>query len=238
MKTSSHETVTWKVVAIHDETHDTKTLELEVALGEHPPFRAGQYLTVLLEGYLPLEGKSYSISSTPHAPHLSLTIKKMGTFSTRLLEHKVGDTLKTSLPYGFFYPEDDSVSDLVYVAGGIGITPCIGMIESLLTTKYPYPITLWYSNKTEADIIFKNRIQELKETYPQFTAHIHFTREASSDPQYTFGRIQASHIRENINDSTTTDFFICGSIDFTKTLWKDLKTEGINPNHLYTEGFF
>lgn len=238
MKTPSHETVTWNIVAIHEETHDTKTLELEVAEGERPSFHGGQYLTVLLEGYLPLEGKSYSISSTPHAPHLSLTIKKMGAFSTRLLEHNVGDTLKTSLPYGFFYPEDDSVSDLVYVAGGIGITPCISMIESLLTKGYPHPITLWYSNKTEADIIFKNRIHTLTETYSHFTAHIHLTRESGNDPQYTYGRMQASRIREHLKDPTTTDFFICGSIDFTKTLWKELKTEGINPNHLYTEGFF
>lgn len=235
MRTAPHDTYTWTIEAIVPETHNTRTLIL-APHGDRPSFIAGQYLTVQLPGFEPREGKSYSISSTPHDAHVALTIQKMGTFSSTLLEHTVGDTITTSAPYGFFYPLPDDTNDLAFVVGGIGITPCMSIIESLVRNGDTRRIHLFYSNKTVADIVFQERIEALAAKHPQVVCHYLITREACDTSRYTHGRMDPTHMEDAIR--AHCDFFICGSIDFTRDMWKTLKGAGISPEQLYTEGFF
>jgi ferredoxin-NADP reductase len=237
MKYEPHHECTWHISAIRDEAPHVKTLVLETA-GERPRFIAGQYLTVRIPGFEPSEGKSYSISSIPTEKHITLTIREMGAFSKKLLAHRVGDILTTSLPYGFFYPEDDEKRTLVFVVGGIGITPCISIIESKLTSGSTFPITLFYSNRAPDDIVFKERIETLVRTYPHFSVHHFITRAPETDATYTYRHMNADDIHKTLKDVQETDFFICGSIGFTKDLWKSLKESNIPPSYLYTEGFF
>lgn len=98
-------TYTWTIIDKQQETSEVFTLVLE-AVGEQPSFIAGQYLTVRLKDHEPLEGKCYSISSSPLDTRIVLTIKSMGQFSRALLAHSIGDTLTTSAPYGFSIPKN------------------------------------------------------------------------------------------------------------------------------------
>jgi ferredoxin-NADP reductase len=228
---------TWRIVARRDEAPHVHSLVLE-AIGERPDFTAGQYLTVRIPGFEPHEGKSYSISSTPHDTHLTLTVKEMGGFSKALLSHHVGNTLTTSLPYGFFYPEPNETHNLAFVVGGIGITPCISIIESLLRDGHTPPISLLYSNRTVDDIVFRKRIDALVDTYPNFTAHHFITRGVDTGTPHIYRRMGVPDIHGAIPSLHETDFFVCGSIHFTQSLWKSLTESGIRASHIYTEGFF
>jgi len=238
----SNSTVSYTILEKRNETPSVFSLVLRVE-GERPPFLAGQYLTVRLPHFEPVEGKSYSIASTPREKNITLTIKEMGGFSRAILAHEVGDTITTSLPYGFFYPEPDESSGLAFVIGGIGITPCMSIIGDLLEHDYQKPITLFYSNRTQADIVFKNALDTLSQKHPNFKIHYFITREpiqgrALNGQSVTYDRMTADFITTNVPDPHETDFFICGSIDFTKDMWKSLKTEGIEHTRLFTEGFF
>ncbi len=254
MRTVPHDTITWMVKEKRSEAPDVETIILETE-GERPPFIAGQYLTVLLAGFEPTEGKSYSISSIPRDAHLSLTVKAMGNFSRAILSHKVGDRLTTSLPYGFFHPERDERGPRAFVAGGIGISPILSIIEDLLVNGDTDNLTLFYSNRTRADIVFKKRIDALVRDYSNFIAHHFITREpysetssrpdlvhvqgpALNDGSVTYGRMTSEYITAHLVNPAETDFFICGSIDFTKSMWTKLKHAGIPHTRLYTEGFF
>lgn len=233
----SSSTVTYTVVEKHEEAPSVFSLVLE-AQGERPTFTAGQYLTVRLPHFEPVEGKSYSIASTPREKNITLTIKEMGGFSRAILTHGVGDTITTSLPYGFFYPEPDESSGLAFVVGGIGITPCMSIIRDLLEHDYQKPITLFYSNRTQADIVFKDRLDTLAQKHPNFKIHHFITRKENAGPEFHTGRMTADFIATNTPNLHETDFFLCGSIDFTKDMWKSLKTAGIEYTRLFTEGFF
>ncbi len=243
-------TVNWTIVEKRNETPGVTSLVLTTE-GERPSFIGGQYLTVILPGFEPQEGKSYSISSTPQDNHIVLTIKEMGNFSRAILSHEVGDTVTSSLPYGFFYPEPDESSGLAFVVGGIGITPCISIIGNLLEHDYQKPITLFYSNRTQTDIVFRERLNTLAHNHPNFKIHHFITREPNSRPGLesiqgralngeliTYSRMTADFITVNTQSPHETDFFICGSIDFTKDMWKSLKNAGIEHTRLFTEGFF
>ena len=233
----SNSNVSYTIVEKRDEAPDVFSLVLEID-GERPPFIAGQYLTVRLPHFEPVEGKSYSIASTPSEKNITLTIKAMGEFSRAILAHEVGDTITTSLPYGFFYPEPDESSGLAFVVGGIGITPCMSIIGDLLEHNYQKPITLFYSNRTRADIVFKNTLDSLAQNHPNFKIHYFVTREETAESEFHTGRMTADFITTHTPSPHETDFFICGSIDFTKDMWKSLKTGGIDHTRLFTEGFF
>lgn len=233
----SNSTLSYTILEKRNETPNVFSLVLRVE-GERPPFLAGQYLTVRLPHFEPVEGKSYSIASTPREKNITLTIKGMGGFSRAILAHEVGDTITTSLPYGFFYPEPDESSGLAFVIGGIGITPCMSIIGDLLEHDYQKPITLFYSNKTRADIVFKNTLDTLAQKHSNFKIHHFITREENVGPEFHTGRMTANFITANTPNLHETDFFLCGSIDFTKDMWKSLKTGGIEHTRLFTEGFF
>ncbi|HEU4677767.1 MAG TPA: FAD-dependent oxidoreductase [Candidatus Paceibacterota bacterium] len=229
---------TWVVRDARDEAPGVRSLYLQ-AVGERPRFIAGQYLTVRLPGYEPVEGKSYSISSAEDDAQVRLTVKEAGPFSRAILAKRPGDLLRTSAPYGFFYPERDAMSDLVFIAGGIGVTPAMGIIETLLNDGYAGSVTLFYSNKTEADIAFRARLESLAAMHERFTLRNNVTREHPRDPSYEVGRLSGSSIVRSLSGSpTAADYFVSGSIDFTRTLWKELRHEGVPQSSIYTEGFY
>lgn len=237
MRQPTHDSYEWTIVAVHEEAPHVRSLMLK-AVHERPLFIAGQYLTVRLPHFEPAEGKSYSISSNENEELVRLTIKEIGAFSKSLFRLHVGDTLHTSAPYGFFYPEKDAARELVFIAGGIGITPCMSIIDTYCSQNYVGRVTLFYSNQRVAEAIFEKDLNTLSRTHTQLSVIHHITREIPQDAHYTIGRMSGKIIRAGIQNPLASDFFICGSIDFTKGIWKELRDVGIKNDQLYTEGFF
>lgn len=228
---------TWTIADIKDETATVKSLYLTPP-AQWPGFIAGQYLTVKLPGFSPVEGKAYSISSMPSDATVRLTVKRIGTFSQAILSKKIGDTLISTAPYGFFYPEPEDTSTLIFIVGGIGITPCLSIIKDLVYRKDTRQLRLHYSNQTEADIAFLGELNELASLHPSLQIRQYITREKGESGQYTYTRITTPDILSSLDSPSDAEFFICGSMDFTKSLWKDLYSAGVAQHQLYTEGFF
>ena len=229
-------TLTWRLTEVIPETATVSSLYLEPT-AEPVTFTAGQYLTVLLPNLGPAEGKAYSISSAPYEERVRLTIKTMGQFSRALLALQPGDILTTSAPYGFFYPESDDTSTLAFLAGGIGITPCLSIIKNLTEQADARPVHLFYSNQTEADIVFAKELQTAQATHANLQLHHFITRAEPANAAHTPGRMQAADIVKTVDDDAAT-YFICGSMNFTKDLWQDLRAANVASHQLYTEGFF
>lgn len=228
---------TWTIKEVIDETPNVRTLVLTMN-APRPEFIAGQYLTVKLVGHNPIEGKAYSISSAPHETNLTLTIKKMGSYSSELLSKNVGDTIDTSAPYGFFYPESDDSNCIVFIAGGIGITPCMSIINQLCHANDTHLIHLFYSNQTTKDVVFQDKLISLARQHTNFTYHSHITRQESVSAPHIHGRMNATSVLQQLQNTSPTTFFLCGSQFFTRDLWKDLRSVGIPSEQIYTEGFF
>ncbi len=230
-------TCTWTIIEKTPEVPGVYSLVLE-AKGTRPDFIAGQYLTVRLPGFEPAEGKSYSISSSPYETYLTLTVKEMGNFSRAILAREVGTELTTSLPYGFFYPDTPLPLHLTFIAGGIGITPCMSIIRDLTHGESAPQVTLFYSSRTREGIIFRDELALLAEQFPSLTVHHFITRETIEATEHLHNaRIDKSTL-SHIPHPHDTDFFICGSIDFTKSMWSLLREANIPQTHIYTEGFF
>jgi ferredoxin-NADP reductase len=226
----------WCVATIKNETPTVKSLYLDPR-GERPDFVAGQYLTVRFPGVNPTEGKSYSISSAPHESQVRLSVKEIGDFSKILLNLSEGDEVFTTAPYGFFYPEAGYSEPLVFVVGGIGITPCLSIIKEMLHQGDERELFLHYSNQTVQEIAFHAELEELARTHPKLQISYYITRQEHVDPAFQAHRMEAKDILDFPN-SFNAEYFICGSMDFTKALWLHLHQAGMQQHQLYTEGFF
>lgn len=229
--------IIWNIDHVTPEAPGVASLYLSPTANK-PSFLAGQYLTVKLPGLGPVEGKSYSISSAPHEEFVRITIRKMGSFSRALLALKAGDTLTTSEPYGFFYPDPEETSDIIFLAGGIGITPCLSIIKHLTHTKSSRPLHLFYSSQTKEDVVFKHELTELAKHNPLLRPHYFITREDTSEEGFFTERMSHEHIETHAPRTDTSEYFLCGSMNFTKGLWKELCNCNIPAHQLYTEGFF
>jgi ferredoxin-NADP reductase len=162
----------------------------------------------------------------------------MGSFSEKLLSLQKGDELTTSAPYGFFYPEPEEVTPLIFVVGGIGITPCLSIIKTLLQAHDQRLIQLAYSNRSEEEIIFRKQLDELTLQHKNFSVRYFVTRKEPTDTTKIFGRMAPEALVTPAILKLNPEFFICGSIDFTRALWKGISRCGVPHYRLYTEGFF
>jgi len=231
--------VTTKYIVVEKipEKPNVSTLRLRLVSGGVPAFIAGQFITVYFPETGTPEGKAYSISSPPSQDSIAITVKAIGEFSNRLVGLRQGDTVTGSLPYGYFYSES-SDNPLVLLAAGVGIAPFRSMVhDRLIETPLRY-ISLFSSVKKTADILFKKEFDILGERHRNFKPHYYITQEQNISNDMTAGRITARRVLDKIALDPSTEFLLCGSISFTRDLWRDLRASGIPEESIYTEAFF
>lgn len=123
-------------------------------------FAPGQYLEwTLAHSHADNRGirRYFTIASSPHDPNYRIGVKfydPMSSFKKKLLSMKRGDTIVASQLAGDFVMPRDTKKKLVFIAGGIGITPFRSMLEYMLEKKEKRDIVIIYSNKTIADVAY------------------------------------------------------------------------------------
>lgn len=120
-------------------------------------FKPGQYLQwTLPHSHVDSRGnrRTFSIASPPGETELQVAVKvfKSGSsFKNALLALQPGDTITTGLLAGNFVLPNDTKQPLVFVAGGIGITPFLSMVKTMIKTQQHRDVVLFYlvSNQVE-----------------------------------------------------------------------------------------
>ncbi len=163
------------------ETSDILTLKFSLLKGPVFSFRPGQFVLVsFLDNRLDKQCRAYSISSCLQDKFLTLTVKKIGVFSSALHKLKIGEKVKVSSPQGDFYPEK-SMKNLVILAAGVGIAPFHSIIKSLYLESSTNKITLFYCNKTKKDIVFFEELSKIARNWSSFKIIYLLTREKTKD---------------------------------------------------------
>lgn len=119
-------------------------------------YQAGQF--VFLSFYNPKitsESHPFSIASATGSSPLKFVIKADGDFTSQLHVLKPGDRVSVDGPYGRFYPHEES--NEIWIAGGVGITPFLGLAADYAQKKRTAKVDLYYSVKTQEEFIsFQN----------------------------------------------------------------------------------
>src|SRR5215469_10172239 len=127
-------TIELEVVDIRAEAREMVTIALRRRDGLPLEYKAGQFLTLLIEfGGRELR-RSYSFSSTPGVDALpAITVKRVanGEVSRYLLDHlKTGDVLRSLPPAGKFLLEPGFEGRLVFLAAGSGMVPIFSLMKA------------------------------------------------------------------------------------------------------------
>ena len=196
------------------ETPSASTLRLTAAEGYLPPFQAGQYINLLVEIGGIKTGRPYSISSPPNqTAYYDLTVRRIaeGFVSDYLLDQvQVGDILESTGPAGhLYYNPLFHGQDLVFLAGGSGITPFASMIREVTDRNLGRKIHLLYGCRKAEEAIFHEELLLRAARHNNFTYDL-----VISDPEdgYTglTGLLDATLIKERVGDATGKTFYLCG----------------------------
>ncbi|WP_158960495.1 NO-inducible flavohemoprotein [Myroides fluvii] len=209
-------------------------------------FTPGQYLSLRM--FLPelnlLQPRQYSISCAPNGEYYRISVKREsgsqhpdGLISNRLHQVvQVGDLVDLSSPSGVFVLQDSPKKTKVFISGGIGQTPLLSMLESLVQQEET-PTIKWVHGCRNLDVhAFKQQLSAVEEKTRNLTQHIFYdTVEVPATNTYA-GWVELAQIEADIV-SHEAEYYICGPRGFIAKHYQYLVDRQIDKGSIFFEEF-
>lgn len=229
-----------RVVKVWDETKNARTLTLRP--GRHwKRHQAGQYVSIRIPVAGKFETRYYTISSPPERNDgcFTITVKAAGRGSHSLVRDiQVGDYLPIGLPDGDFVLPDPVPEKLLFITGGIGITPAMSMLSSLIARKcLPDSVHLHYS-PNEFEVVFDKQLKEMAKSHSQYRPVRIFTQPADGIASLNEGRFSPAQLDRLCPDWKDREVFACGPETLLTALTAHFERTRMSPKlHLERFGF-
>lgn len=226
----------------------TKVAEGTVAFALERPagfeFKAGQYVIMILPNppYTDAEGnrRVFSIASPPQdTKRLVITTRMTGTaFKRSLAEVPLGTPVDLSGPAGTFGLSADASLPLVFIAGGIGITPFRSIVHDAASRHLPHRITLIYSNRTPSGTAFHDELTLLAQAHPNLTYVPTMTQAEVGRPWDGERRkVSTDLLHSHVAEISTARFYLAGPPGLVAGVTKTLGEAGADPARVHCEEF-
>ena len=194
------------VTGVTPVSHDVTTVTFAGPALRHRP---GQFMLVSVAmGDRVEPSHPYTIASSPRSDTLQISAKAVGDFSSALPDLQPGSRAFIEGPYGVFsFLNYDSLS-LVFIAGGIGITPFMSQLRYLRDTTLSRKVRLIWGNKTEEDLCFTDELEAMKRELSDFD-FVHVMSHQDDWPGER-GFITRELVERHVHDKDDATFFVCG----------------------------
>lgn len=149
----------YRVARVRRETRDIATLELVPVAGERPDFQPGQFNMLYTFG---IGEVAISMSGDPSAAGGYVhTVRKVGATSGAVAKLAAGAMLGLRGPFGTAWPTEAAAgSDVVFVAGGLGLAPLRPAICQVLAQRARYGrVVLLYGTRSPPDILYRHELE-------------------------------------------------------------------------------
>ena len=207
-------------------------------------FRPGQYLEWTLGHSRPDSRgnrRYFTVASSTDEREVRIGVKfysDASSFKRSLLAMRPGDQIVASQLAGDFVLPASKLERLVFMAGGIGITPFRSMIRDLLDRKEARPITVLYSSKTAPEIVYADVLEEARKHLGIKT--VYTLTDANCVPQGwqgETGRFDAEMIAKAVPDYFERTFYLSGPRSLVAGFEKVLRNIGIPKSRIKTDFF-
>ena len=200
----------------------------ELTLRPRRPLKArpGQHVFLSWPGK-PRNRHPFSISGIGNDGSLRLSVRRLGPFTQGLEHLPAGSNMVVHGPHGSFGGKGVAAgADQVWIAGGIGITPFLSMLEQ--TAPAGKKLDIIWSVRDAADAVYDTEIAARIARKPDasYTLHVSSTQ----------GRLTAETILAGRN-AETTEFYLCGPAAMIDDLDTQLRAAGVPGQHIHTERF-
>ncbi len=223
----------YEVVEVKQEAEDIWSLFFK---GRRFNYKPGQFMFIQLlrEGRLS-SPHPFTISSPPTREHLSITPKELGDFTSTIKETRTGDLAFIDAPYGVFSFLNYNSSELVFIAGGVGITPFISMLRYIYDQQLDRKVTLFWANRGEKNLCFRDELAEMEREMPKFS----MVPVMSNQPDWpgVKGRLSGKIILEHLGGLEDKTFYVCGPPAMSKAIIEQLKELKVPPQKIKSELF-
>lgn len=211
---------------------------------ELPSFRPGQYVSVYVKAddWEYQQIRQYSLSDAHRDDCYRLTIKKEGLVSSHLHDDfAVGDTIKITPPAGDFQLQEDSDNPVVLLSAGVGVTPMISLVNTLLETSEDQAIVFAHAVKNSEQHPFKQHIRQSSTRYTDRLQNIVFyeqplEKDTLNDDYHFSGFMDLESISDTIKKDNAC-YYLCGPKPFMASVHKTLSSWGVDNEQIHYEVF-
>lgn len=191
-------------------------------------FEAGQYLKMKLPVKNPdNRGNSryFTISASPTEKDLFI-ITKIGrsTFKQTLNKLNPGDKVQIRGPWGDFVLKKQEKRKVIFLAGGIGLTPFRSILKQNLDSSMHIPITMINSYSDEKAAELSSVLDEFK-NLPGFNL------------QTLLERITTDFLHKYLDESGKYVYYISGPERMVTSLASDLRKKGVKEENIKLDDF-
>lgn len=236
------------IADVRQETAEAISVAFAVpeALAAAYRYAAGQYLTLRAE----IDGeemrRAYSICTAPAQRELRVCIKRVadGVFSSWAHDAlHPGGVLEVMTPGGRFgLPAATGAPRVIAAfAAGSGITPVMAILRDVLTNEPDSRFFLFYGNRSQADIIFRDALDDLKDQYMARLSVFHVLSREQQDLAALNGRLDGPKARllltHVVPASMVEHALVCGPQPMIEDLVTTLPMLGVPAPRVHVERF-
>ena len=231
------------ICSFYLEPHDRKPL---------PSFLPGQYLTFELRipGQKNKTVRCYSLSDGPRTDLYRVSIKRQGPskegappglvsnyFHEKLKE---GDIVDVKAPGGHFFLDPTETSGVVLIGGGIGLTPMLSMLNTLVAMRSTREVHFFYGLRNRAEHAMKEHLEKIARENPNVHLYVCYSKpdeghKPGQDFQYA-SRVSVELFKQ-VLPSNNYDFYICGPGPLMESLTTGLSEWGVPDKNVHFETF-
>ncbi len=200
------------------------------SIGKDFNYEPGQFCFVSFKhSDMSPESHPFTISSSVyHDKEIRISAKILGDYTLTLTSLKVDTPAVVYGPYGNFGQEIVRASEQIWIAGGIGVTPFVGMIEKVKNSHNKKVALIYVAREGDQDLFLE-----------EIPRSVHETDNILFVPWFTNkqSRPTAQKILDCTGRSKDSSVFICGPTPMMDGLKRQFMSLGISSNHIFTESF-
>ncbi len=232
----------YRVVEVKPEAEDVHTVVMAPPEGKDvPAYLPGQFhfVTFYRGRGLAVEEHHWTISSSPaQKGFISSTIKNLGDFTSTIWMTKPGDLAAVHGAFGRFsyllHPEE---RDLVFLAGGIGITPLMSMIRHMRDTGDNRSVLLLYANRNEEQIVFQSELSKISSGEHPRLEVVHVLSRPGEGWTGETGRLDGNRVRDLCGGLEGKVFYVCAPPGMRRSVLAGLRDLGVPDRRIRLEIF-
>ncbi|WOC11575.1 ferredoxin--NADP reductase [Gordonia sp. MP11Mi] len=223
------------VAEVIDETADARSIVFDIP-GSHADkfvdYLPGQFLTLRIPSdQTGSVARCYSLSSAvKHDSLPKVTVKRTpdGYGSNWICDNlAAGVQIEALPPSGVFTPSNIH-APMLLIAAGSGVTPVMSILKTAIADGTG-PVTFFYANRSENDVIFAAELRDLQDRYPGRLTVIHWIETVQGLPtEKKLATIFAPMAR-------THSAYICGPGPFMDAVHAGLDKAKFDHHNVYTE---
>jgi len=152
-----------------------------------------------------------------------------------------GDLVDVQAPRGRFCLDlNNQQRPIVMIAGGIGVTPLLSMLDTISASNSTIETWFFYCVRNSSEHIMKEHFEDIVKAHANIHFHIIYSHPLKQDTihkSFHYAQFFSIDLLKELLPSNGYEFFICGPSAMMKSVIKDLKAWDVPKEFIHFEAF-